>query len=190
MDAPKAKEVSQLLQAWSRGEEAVLERLMPLVYNELRRLAAAYLRRQAQHPSLQPTALVHEAYLRLVQQSNVEFENRAQFFALAAQLIRAVLVDHFRERQAAKRGGGWKKISLVEAANNVQEKEVDLIALDDALKTLASFDPQQCQIVELRYFGGLTIEETAGFLKLSPATVKRDWTIARAWLHAEISKSV
>jgi len=180
------REISQLLQAWGNGDRSALDQLMPLVYDELRRLAASYLRRYSPQNSLQPTAVVHEAYLRLVGQGEVHFDNRVQFFGLAAQLIRAILVDHARNRQAAKRGGGQHQIELDETVAITPERTIDLIALDDALLSLAQFDSQQCRIVELRYFGGLTIEETASFLKISTATVKRDWNVARAWLHREI----
>lgn len=182
-----AREISQLLQAWSSGDQSALDQLMPLVYHELRRLASRYLRRQSPYNSLQPTAVVHEAYLRLLGQREVHFENRVQFFGLAAQLIRTILVDHARNRGAAKRGGGWRKVELNEDVKVVQGKSVDLIALNNALLNLAQLDMQQSRIVELRYFGGLTIEETASFLKISPATVKRNWNMARAWLHREIS---
>ena len=178
--------VSELLHAWSGGDQTALDQLIPLVYNELRRMAAGYLRRRAAQNSLQPTAIVHEVYLRMLGQRDVRFENRAQFFGLAAHLIRSILVDHARQHQAAKRGGGWRKVELTEAVDVAQSREVDVIALDHALEGLSARDPQQCQIVELRYFGGLTIEDTAKFLKISPATVKRDWNLARAWLYREI----
>jgi RNA polymerase sigma factor (TIGR02999 family) len=179
-------EVSKLLLAWSEGDQMALDQLIPLVYNELRRMAAGYLRRRGAQNSLQPTAIVHEVYLRLLGQRDVHFENRAQFFGLAAHLIRTILVDHARQRQAAKRGG-WRKVELTEALDVAHAREVDMIALDHALESLNARDPQQCRIVELRYFGGLTIEDTARFLKISPATVKRDWILARAWLYREIS---
>lgn len=179
-------DITSLLQAWSEGDHTALDQLIPLVYNELRRMAAGYLRRRGAQNSLQPTAIVHEVYLRLLGQRDVNFENRAQFFGLAAHLIRTILVDHARHRQAAKRGGGWRKVELTEAVEVAQTSEVDVIALDHALESLSARDPQQGQIVELRYFGGLTIEDTAKFLKISPATVKRDWNLARAWLYREI----
>jgi len=181
-------QISQLLHAWSGGDQTALDQLIPLVYNELRRMAAGYLRRRSAQNSLQPTAIVHEVYLRMLGQRDVHFENRAQFFGLAAHLIRSILVDHARQHQAAKRGGGWRKVELTEAVEVAQSREVDVIALDHALEGLSARDPQQCQIVELRYFGGLTIEDTAKFLKISPATVKRDWNLARAWLYREISE--
>ena len=183
------QDISKLLQAWSDGDQSALDRLIPLVYKELRQMAANHLRRVAARNSLQPTAIVHEVYLRLLEQRGVQFENRAQFFGLAAHLIRIILVDHARNRRAAKRGGGWRKVSLTEALDLAQTREVDLLTLDHALEGLRNRDPQQCSIVELRYFGGLTIEDTAKFLKISPATVKRDWTLARAWLYREIGGS-
>ena len=180
-------EISILLQAWSGGDHTALDQLIPLVYNELRRMASGYLRRRRAHNSLQPTAIVHEVYLRLLGQREAHFENRAQFFGLAAHLIRTILVDHIRQQQAAKRGGGWRKVELTEALDVAQAREVDMLALDLALESLSARDPQQGRIVELRYFGGMTIEDTARFLKISPATVKRDWNLARAWLYREIS---
>lgn len=180
-------EISELLQTWSDGDQTALDRLIPLVYNELRRMAAGYLRRRGAHHSLQPTMVVHEVYLRLLGQRDVHFDTRAQFFGLAAHLIRTILVDHVRQQQAAKRGGGWRKVELSEALDVAHKREVDMIALDHALETLSARDPQQGQIVELRYFGGLTIEDTAKVLKISPATVKRDWNLARAWLYREIA---
>jgi RNA polymerase sigma factor (TIGR02999 family) len=180
-------EISELLRAWSGGDQSALGELIPLVYDELRRMASGYLRRRGAHNSLQPTAIVHEVYLRLLGQRDVHFENRAQFFGLAAHLIRTILVDHVRQQQAVKRGGGWRKVELTEALNVAQTREVDMITLDLALENLNARDPQQCRIVELRYFGGLTIEDTARFLKISPATVKRDWNLARAWLYREIT---
>jgi RNA polymerase sigma factor (TIGR02999 family) len=182
------QQITQLLEAWSGGDQAALDQLIPLVYNELRRMAAGYLRRRGAQNSLRPTSIVHEVYLRVLGQRDVHFENRAQFFGLAAHLIRSILVDHARQHQAAKRGGGWRKVELTEAVDVAQSREVDVIALDHALEGLSARDPQQGQIVELRYFGGLTIEDTAKFLKISLATVKRDWNLARAWLYREISE--
>ncbi len=182
------REISELLQSWSEGDQTALDQLIPLVYDELRRMAASYLRRRGAQNSLQPTAIVHEVYLRLLGRRDVHFENRAQFFGLASHLIRAILVDHARQRRAAKRGGGWRKVELTEALSVESAREVDMIALDRALESLSARDPQQGRIVELRYFGGLTIEDTAKLLKISPATVKRDWNLARAWLYREISK--
>lgn len=159
---------------------------MPLVYDELRRLASGYMRRERPDHTLQATALVHEAYLRLVDQTQIDWRGRAHFFSIAARLMRQILVDHARERNADKRGGGMTKLALDDAVSFAQENEIDLIALDDALKTLANFDQQQSQIVELRFFGGLTIEETSEVLHVSPSTVKREWGLAKAWLRREV----
>lgn len=159
---------------------------MPLVYDELRRLASAYMRRERPDHTLQATALVHEAYLRLVDQTQIDWRGRAHFFSIAARLMRQILVDHARERNAAKRGGGMTRLALDDAVSFARDSEIDLIALDDALKTLASFDQQQSQIVELRFFGGLTIEETSEVLDVSPSAVKREWGLAKAWLRREI----
>jgi RNA polymerase sigma factor (TIGR02999 family) len=161
---------------------------MPLVYDELRRLADHYLRQERPDHTLQPTALVHEAYLRLVDQSRVEWQNRAHFLGVAAQLMRRILVDHARRHHALKRGGFRQKLSLDEAVDYSQTPDVDLVALDDALNALEQFDERQSRIVELRFFGGLTIEETAEALSVSPATVKVDWNMAKAWLRQEISR--
>jgi RNA polymerase sigma factor (TIGR02999 family) len=185
--APEQEQVTRLLVDWSKGNRVALEQLTPMVYAELRRLASRYLRRERQNHTLQSTALVHEAYLRLIDQRNVQWQNRAQFFGVAAQLIRRILVDHARGHGAQKRGGDAPKLSLDEAIGTPDRRDVNLISLDEALSRLADLDPQQSRIVELRYFGGLTIEETAEVLKISPATVKRDWMVARAWLHKEIS---
>jgi RNA polymerase sigma factor (TIGR02999 family) len=181
------KPVSDLLANWQVGDQDALQALVPLVYNELRLLAHRYLRKQRPDHTLQSTALVHEAYLRLAKQKNVHLENRNQFFALAALIMRQILVDYARNRQAAKRDGGCK-VTLNDSLSLVRGKSVELVALDDALKLLALLDPQQSQIVELRFFGGLSIEETAQMLGISPATVKRHWTTARVWLHREMSR--
>ncbi len=186
--APSPSDVTQLLLKWSDGDREALDQLMPLVYTELRRLADRYLRRERPGHTLQATALVHEAYVQLVDQRNVRWQNRAHFFGVAANLMRQILVQYARSHHAAKRGGSGYKLSLDEAAGVSKEPDVDLVALDDALNTLAAIDPQQSRIVELRFFGGLTIEETAQVLGISPATVKREWTVAKAWLHSEISK--
>ena len=185
MSVDSPKEVTQLLQAWGQGDQRALDRLLPLVYDEMRRLAESYLRRERSDHTLQPTALVHEAYLRMIDQS-LHVENRHHFFGIAAQVMRRILVDHARAHQAAKRGGPGGKISLDEIAEQAENRAVDLIVLDDALNSLATFDPQQARIVELRYFGGLTIEEVAAVIDLSPATVKREWRLARTWLKHEI----
>lgn len=183
-------DVTQVLRELSDGQESAPARLMPLVYRELRKLAAGYLQDERAEHTLQPTALVHEAYLRLVDWSNVTWQNRAHFFALAAQVMRHILVDYAREKQAQKRGGGWTRLALEDAVSFPQQREVDLVALDDALKELAQLDPMQSRIVELRFFGGLTIEETAEALRTSPATVKREWTLAKAWLHKTIVREM
>jgi RNA polymerase sigma factor (TIGR02999 family) len=183
-----SNEITQLLVAWSAGNKAALDKLLPLVYNELRHLAASYLRRERPDHTLQATELVHEAYFRLINREQMNGHNRAQFFGMAAQIMRNILVDHARGHLAEKRGGHHQKLSLDEALDTAQEKSVDLVALDDALKSLAALDAQQSRIIELRYFGGLTIEETATVLGLSPAAVFREWTFARVWLLRQLSK--
>ena len=181
---PSTPDVTQALRELSEGHESAPDKLLPLVYHELRKLAQGYLQAERPDHTLQATALVHEAYIRLVDWKNVSWQNRAHFFALAAQVMRRILVDHARTRQAQKRGGGMTKLSLDDAISFPREQRaVDLVVLDDALKELAELDPTQSKIVELRFFGGLTIEETAEALRLSPATVKREWTMAKAWLH-------
>lgn len=181
-------EVTGLLIDWNNGQQEALERLMPLVYGELRRIAGRYLRKERQDHTLQTTALVHEAYIRLIDQNQANWQNRAQFFGVAAQMMRRILVDHARGHAADKRGGGVAKLSLDEAIEIAEQREVDLIALDDALTQLAQLDEQQCRVVELRFFGGLTVEEVAEVMKLSPATIKREWSMAKAWLHRELTK--
>lgn len=182
-------DITTLLVRWGRGDQEALDALTPLVYQELRRLANGYLRRERQDHTLEGTALVHEAYLRLIDQNQVEWRSRNHFYALAAELIRRILVDHARARVAAKRGGASIKLSLDESLTPAQEKEQDLVSLDDALNALAAADSQQSRIVELRYFGGLTIEETADVLGISPATVKRDWVMAKAFLKREMLRN-
>jgi RNA polymerase sigma factor (TIGR02999 family) len=182
--------VTRLLIAWSGGEREALDRLAGLVYEDLRRLAAGYMRREPAAHALQPTALVHEAYLRLVDQRQVLWRNRAHFLGVAAEMMRRVLVDHARRRRAEKRGGGWERVTLTADAAADAPDEVDILAVHEALERLATFDPRQARIVELRYFGGLTIEETAEAVGASPATVARDWTIAKAWLRADLSKTL
>ncbi len=177
-----AQEVTRLLAAWSEGDASALDALTPLVYDELRRIAARYLRRERSDLTLQGTELVHEAYLKLVNQ-RVHWQNRAHFYAIAAQAIRRILVDHARNRHAGKRGAGAVKLSIDDALATPQKRELDLLRLDDALHDLAKMDPQQARVVELRYFTGLSIEETAAAMGVSPATVKRDWTTAKAWLY-------
>ncbi|HZN12103.1 MAG TPA: sigma-70 family RNA polymerase sigma factor [Blastocatellia bacterium] len=179
--------ITQLLINWRRGDQAALDELLPQIYGELRRLAGHYLRRERPGHTLQPTALVHEAYLRLIDVKEVDWQNRAHFFGVAAVRMRHILVEHARSRRAAKRGGGEYRLSLSEADRPAEERDVNLLVLDDALRRLEGFDSQKARVVELRYFGGLTIEETAEVLQVSPATVKRDWRMARAWLRSEIS---
>ncbi|MGH9630291.1 MAG: sigma-70 family RNA polymerase sigma factor [Bryobacteraceae bacterium] len=186
MSAPGPEDVTRLLINWRNGDQQALEQLMPLVYGELRKLANRYLRRERSDHTLQSTALVHEAYLRLVDQRSVQWQNRAHFFGVAAQMIRRILVDHARGHQTSKRGGGAPKLSLDEAVAVAEKRDLDLVALDDALNGLAAIDPQQSRIVELRFFAGLSIEDTAEVLGISPATVKRDWTIAKAWLYRDM----
>ena len=180
-------EVTQLLVAWSDGDRAAFDRLMPLVHTELRRLAHRYMSRERPGHTLQTTALVNEAYLRLVDQRNMRWENRAHFFGIAARLMRHILVEHARSRQAAKRGGAQIRLSLSKVDRIPSRPDVNLIALDEALGRLEAIDAQKSRIVELRYFGGLGVEETAEVIGVSPATVKRDWSMARAWLRREIS---
>jgi RNA polymerase sigma factor (TIGR02999 family) len=193
MSASSPKDVTRMLANWSNGDQSALEALLPLVYDELRRQAAAYLRREAPGHTLQPTALVNEAFLRMINQTAVTWQNRAHFFGAAANLMRQILIQHARAKHADKRGGDAQKLYLADlsglADNLTKEQNLDLIALDDALNDLARVAPQQSRVVELRYFGGLSIEETAEVLGISPATVKREWTMAKAWLHREISKT-
>ena len=188
MPAP-SKEITQLLVDWGQGDQQALNRLMPIVYDELHRLAGRYLRRERPDHTLQSTALVHEAYMKLVDQKRVSWKNRTQFFGVAAQLIRRILVDHARRHGAAKRGPAYK-LSLDDAIAEAEQPNTDLVALDDALTRLANIDPQQSRIVELRFFGGLSIDETAEALGISPSTVKRDWNMARAWLYREIAEKI
>jgi RNA polymerase sigma factor (TIGR02999 family) len=179
-------QVTELLVAWRRGDESAAERLIPLVYDELRARAAGALRRERRGHTLTPTALVHEAYLRLVDGQPPDVESRKHFLAIAAKVMRRVLVDHARARNAAKRNQGKEALSLDEALTIGDGRSPALLKLDDALQALAAFDPAKARLVELRYFAGLTIEETADILDTSPATVKREWALARAWLHREV----
>jgi RNA polymerase sigma factor (TIGR02999 family) len=179
--------VTQLLIGWGKGDKEALDQLVPIVYEELRRQAARYLRRERVGHTLQTTALIHEAYLRLVDQKNVHWQNRAHFFGIAAQLMRRILVDHARTKKRAKRGGSDVRVSLGDVQAVVKGKDLDVVALDEALDRLSEIDEQQSKIVELRFFSGLTVEETAEVLGISTATVKRDWSMAKAWLHREIS---
>ncbi|HEX8249707.1 MAG TPA: sigma-70 family RNA polymerase sigma factor [Pyrinomonadaceae bacterium] len=182
-------QITQLLKKWSEGNQEVLDKLMPLVYEELRRQASRYLRRERSNHTLQTTALIHEAYLKLIDQNQVEWQNRTHFFAIAAQAMRRILVDYARERNREKRGGAAENLPIEEAAFVVsEEKNVDLVALDEALNRLAEFDERQARVVELRYFSGLSIDETADILGVSNVTVRRDWNMAKAWLHQQISK--
>ena len=181
--------ITQLLERWSQGDEEALDQLMPLVYDELHRLAGAYLRRERREHTLQPTALVNEAYLKLVRQRNIQWQNRAQFFGVAAQLMRRILVDHARANDAAKRGGDRVNVSLKNIGAFGTQPTTDVLALHDVLNRLAEIDPDQSRIVELRFFGGLTIEEAAEVMQVSHSTVEREWKIAKAWLKRELSKS-
>ena len=188
---PPDADVTGLLLAWGRGDQSAADRLVPAVYDELRRHAERAMRREGVDHTLQATALVHESYLRLVDQRRVAWRNRAHFFAIASTVMRRILVDHARARLTAKRGAGAVPVSLagVEAGTPDGTDEADLLALHEALEKLAALDPDQVRLVELRYFGGLTIEETAEALSVSPATVKREWALARAWLRRELSGS-
>jgi RNA polymerase sigma factor (TIGR02999 family) len=181
-------QVTKLLQGWRGGDREDLEALLPLVYDELRRLAHHYLRNERPDHTLQSTALVHEAYFRLVGQELPQWESRAHFFAIAAQLMRQILVDYARRRRTSKRGSGVCRLTLDDAAALPRRKDVDVVALDDALNTLAEVDPRQSRVVELRFFAGLSLEETSEVMGIATATVQRDWTAARAWLHREISR--
>jgi RNA polymerase sigma-70 factor, ECF subfamily len=188
MENTASHQITNLLLAWGNGDEAALGQLVPLVYNELRKVAARHLRRQRPNHTLQTTALVHEAYMRLVDSSKVRWQNRAHFFAVAAQLMRRVLVDLARERNNLKRGGGAWQVSLDEGLVIAPERSADLLALDEALTQLAALNQRQAQVVELRYFGGLNEEETAETLKVSTRTVQRDWHLARLWLFQALTQ--
>jgi RNA polymerase sigma-70 factor, ECF subfamily len=181
-------EVTQLLVDWSNGNKTALDQLTPLIYEELRRLAARHLRKEHRNHTLQSSDLVNEAYLRLVDYSKLQWQDRAQFFALASQLIRRILIDHARRRGYAKRGGGGRKTTLDEAAFVSKERAAELVALDDALLSLTAIDLRKSRVVELRFFGGLSIEETAEVMKLSSTTVQREWRWAKAFLHREINR--
>lgn len=179
---PSPHEVTQMLVAWGNGDQAARDQLMPLVYDELHRLAHQYMNKERSGHTLQTSALVNEAFVRLVGQRDVHWQNRAHFFGIAAQMMRRILVDYARNRQYVKRGGNARQVSLDEAVIVSKERSADVVALDDALKDLAEFDLRKSQIVELRFFGGLSIDETAKVLAVSPGTVMRDWTLAKAWL--------
>jgi RNA polymerase sigma factor (TIGR02999 family) len=187
MTEPVGDDITRFLQLWSEGDESALEKLTPLIYRELYRLASGYMRREQPEHTLQATALVNEAYLRLIDWKNVQWKNRGHFLGVAAQVMRRVLVDYARSRRYNKRGGGARPLSLDEAAPIAQEKLGLLVDVDEALNRLAAIDPRRAKVVELRYFGGLTVEETAEVLKISPITVIRNWNFAKAWLLRELS---
>ena len=189
MEAQQRNDVTRLLIDWSKGDAAARDQLMPLVYNELRRMARRYMRYEQVGHTLQPTALVHDAYIRLIDQTRVQWQNRAHFFGVAAQIIRRILVDHARAGHRLKRGGPALKVTLSPDLLPAKQMDLDLVNLDDALARLALMDERQSRMVELRFFGGLSIEETGEVLNISPATVKREWIMARAWLHRELMSS-
>lgn len=180
------RQITEQLLAWSGGDPTAMDRVICAVYQELRRMADGYLRREIPGHTLQPTALVHEAWLRLIDQTRVTWQNRAQFFGVAAQVMRRILVDHARSKHREKRGGECIRLPLDEAMHLNSERAVELIALDDALQSLAEIDPRKSQVVELRYFAGLSVEETADVLQVSPQTVLRDWKLAKAWLFQQV----
>ena len=186
---PKQHEITQLLAEWSNGNQSALDELYPLVYDELHRLARRYMSRERKGHTLQTTALINEAYVRFVDQKNVHWANRSHFFAISAQIMRRILIDHARRYAYAKRGGGAQQVSLDEAAIVTSGIGSELIRLDEALKTLAKLDERRCHVVELRYFGGLSNEEIAGVLNVSENTVTRDWNMARAWLYQQLTES-
>ena len=188
MTEAQTHELTELLIDWSNGDQSAFDKLIPLIGEELRRLAHRYMSRERPGHTLQTTALVNEAFVRLVNRKNVNWQNRAHFFGISAQLMRTILVDHARSHACAKRGGGAFMLELDEALVISQQRASEVVALDDALKELARLDPQQSRIVELRFFGGLTVEETAEVLHLSPATIKREWSTAKAWLYHALAK--
>ncbi len=181
------KNITELLVGYGHGDKEALDQLMPIVYEELRRQAARYLRKERPGHTLETTALIHEAYVRLVDQRHVQWQNRAHFFGIAAQLMRRILVDHARTKKRVKRGGSDIKVSLADANLAVKTQDLDVVALDEALQRLTQLDEQQSRVVELRFFSGLSVEETAEVLGISKATVKRDWSMAKAWLHRELT---
>ena len=189
METPSPKDLTRLLVDWSKGDPQALGQLMPIVYDELRSLAGRYLRRERSDHTLQPTALVNEAYMRLIDQHSVRWQNRAHFFGVAAQMMRRILVDHAKGHRREKRGGGARKVSLDEAIELTDERADGLVALDEALTALAQFDERKSRVVELRYFGGLSVEETAEVLQVSVNTILRDWKLAKAWLFNQIKKN-
>ena len=182
-----AHSVTLLLEQWNHGDREALDKLMPLIYEELRKMAKRYMSQQTPGHTLQTTALIHEAYLRMVKQKEKHFQNRAHFFGVAAQAMRHILVDYARTRHTAKRGGGVRPVSLEEAVMVTPERAGELVAFDEALKELAQLSTRQSRVVELRYFGGLTVDETATVLKVSPENVMSDWTMAKTWLHRALS---
>jgi RNA polymerase sigma factor (TIGR02999 family) len=186
MQQPTPSEVTRLLKAWGDGNSQALDQLMTIIYDELRAVAARFLRRERQDHTLQPTALVNEAYLRLIDQKQVQWQNRAHFLGVAAQMMRRILVDHAKSHHRAKRGGGARKVSLDDAMAFSEERAGELVELDEALTALAAFDERKSRVVELRYFGGLSVEEAAEVLKVSEITVARDWKLAKAWLYTYI----
>jgi RNA polymerase sigma factor (TIGR02999 family) len=186
---PRQHEITELLAEWRDGNQSALDELYPLVYNELHRLARRYMSRERKGHTLQATALINEAYVRLVDQKNVQWANRSHFFAISAQIMRRILIDHARRHGYAKRGGGAHQVSLEEAATVVPDQSQELLRLDEALKSLAEMDPRRSQVVELRYFGGLNNEEIADVLQISENTVTRDWNMARAWLYQQLTGS-
>jgi RNA polymerase sigma factor (TIGR02999 family) len=188
MSQPSPHEITLLLAAWSGGDESALERLAPLVYDELHRLAHHYMSRERPSHTLQTTALVNEAYLRLVNWREVQWQNRAHFFAVSAQMMRRILVDFARDKQYLKRGGGALRVSLSEAASFTETRGADLVALDEALTALAELDQRKSQVVEMRFFGGLSVEEVAEVLKVSEETVIRDWRLAKVWLLRQLGR--
>lgn len=182
--------ITELLASYGRGNKESLDQLMPIVYDELRRQAARYLRREQAGHTLQTTALIHEAYVRLVDQRNMQWQNRAHFFGIAAQMMRRILVDHARSKKRVKRGGSEIRVSLDDANVAAKGQDLDVVALDQALERLAQIDEQQSKVVELRFFSGLSVEETAEVMSISKSTVKRDWSMAKAWLHRELSGEI
>ena len=181
--------VTQLLKAWGNGEQEALDQLIPLVYNELHRLAHRYMERERDGHTLQSTALVHEAYERLIKFQEVSWQNRAHFFAVSAQLMRRILVDYARSRRYSKRGGEWRQVPLNEALAVFPDRRTDIVALDDALRALSKIDPRKSQVVEMRFFGGMSVKETAEVLHISEETVLRDWRLAKVWLLRELGES-
>ena len=189
MAAPSPPDVTQLLKAWSNGEQEALDQLIPLVYHELHRLAHRYMGRERSTHTLQSTALVHEAYERLIHLKDMSWQNRAHFFAVSAQVMRRILVDYARSRRYSKRGGEWRQVPLNEAVALFRDRQTDIVALDDALRTLAGIDPRKSQVVEMRFFGGLSNKEVAEVLGVSEETVLRDWRLAKVWLLKELGQN-